>query len=84
MNSIIVDDFQKKNIHIIENVSPTNIIDVISASFGVNNISNKLQISLGNKEEKVVAIESIILSLKSSAETVPVVAKNLSVKVVLP
>ena len=62
LNNIEVDDFQKKNIHIFEDVISTNTLDVISANFGINNISNQLHISLGNKEEKVVTIETINIS----------------------
>ena len=51
--------FQKKNIHVIENIKATNKEDVLVAKFGPNNISKYLQIALGNKQPKQVTIESI-------------------------
>ena len=59
MNDIRIDDFQTKNIHIKERVSPTTSVDKLTGNFGVNNISNKLIISLGREEVKEVEIISM-------------------------
>ena len=59
VNNIAVDELQKKNIHISEEVVPTSGIDEISANFGDNNISNNVLINFGNKEVKEVEIMDI-------------------------
>lgn len=62
VNNIAVDELQKKNIHIIEEVVPTTGADKISANFGANNFSNSVLINIGNKELKEVEIIDITLS----------------------
>lgn len=62
MNNIKVDEFQKKNIQIVENVIPSTTEDKIVAKFDPNNISKQVVISLGNKVEKEVTINSILIS----------------------
>lgn len=62
LNNIFIDEFQKKNIHILEKTIPTTDYGKIVAKFGANNISNVLQISLGGKEVKEVEIKSIDIS----------------------
>ena len=59
VNNIAVDELQKKNIHISEEVVPTSGVDKISANFGDNNISNNVLINFGNKEVKEVEIMDI-------------------------
>lgn len=59
LNHVEVDEFQSKNIHIIEKVFATSNTDLIVAKFGDKNISNRFQIGLGNKEPKKVEMESI-------------------------
>lgn len=58
LNNIEVDEFQKKNIIIIEKVSPSSEIDKLTANFGYN-ISKNFSINLGNKEVKEVEINSV-------------------------
>ncbi len=70
MNNIVVDDLQKKNIQIFEEVIPSTGVDQIIAKFDPNNISKNIVISLGNKEEKEVKIESIELSYGENSELV--------------
>ena len=62
LNNVIVDEFQKKNIEITEKVVASNKTDIIKAKFGSKNISKNFQIGLGNKEVKVVEIETIKFS----------------------
>lgn len=62
LNNIIVDDLQKKNIQIFEEVIPSSSIDQITAKFDPKNISNKILINLGNNEVKKVEIENIFVS----------------------
>jgi len=62
LSNVIVDEFQKKSIEIIEKVVASNNIDIIKAKFGPKNISKNFQIGLGNKEVKVIEIETIKLS----------------------
>jgi hypothetical protein len=62
LNNIIIDEFQKKNIEIVEKVVASNNTDIIKAKFGPNNISKNFQIGLGNKEIKEIEIETIELS----------------------
>lgn len=58
MNNIEIDEFQKKNIHIIEKMEPTTSFETITAKFGPN-ISKNFVILFGNKEEKEISIQSI-------------------------
>lgn len=60
LNNVIIDEFQRKNIHIIEKVTPTSSIDELTANFG-ENISYDFQLNLGNKIPKEVEIISIDL-----------------------
>ena len=62
MNNIEIDEFQKKNIHIIEEMEPTTSYETINASFGVNNISKAFNIFLGAKEIKELDVQSIDIS----------------------
>jgi hypothetical protein len=62
MNNIEVDELQKKNIHIFENVITTTNKDIITAKFDAGNISNNIIVNLGNKEVKEVEIISILVS----------------------
>ena len=62
VNNIVVDELQKKNIHVIEEVVPTSGVDDITANFGVNNISNNILIHLGNKAVKEVEIVDMTVS----------------------
>jgi len=61
LNNIIVDEFQKKNVQIIEKIEPTTNFDEILANFGPNNISNNIVINLGTKKIKI-QIKSIKIS----------------------
>jgi hypothetical protein len=62
LNNIVVDELQKKNIHFFEDVVPTSEEDAIVAMFDANNISNNIDINLGNKEVKNVEIKSVTIS----------------------
>lgn len=62
LNNIIVDEYQNKNIQIIEKIQPSTNFDEISANFGPNNISNNIVINLGNKQEKRIQIKNIKIS----------------------
>ena len=62
MNNIEVDELQKKNIHIFEDVTPTSNNDRIIAEFDANNMSKNILINLGNKEVKEIEIINISLS----------------------
>ena len=59
---IVIDDLQKKNIQIFEEVVPSTEVDQIIAKFDSNNISNNIAINVGNEQEKKVEIESIFVS----------------------
>lgn len=59
LNNVKVDEFQRKNIHIMEKVVPTSGIETITANFGENNMSTVFYFNLGNKEPKEVEIESL-------------------------
>lgn len=76
MNTIKVNEFQTKNIHIVENVIPTTETDKIVANFGPNNISNKMVVSLGKKEEKEFEIMS--MSFKYGENIVNIAPKDLN------
>ena len=62
MNNIKFDEFQKKNIQIIEEVTPSTSEDMIVANFDAGNLSNNIIINLGNKEPKDVDIINISVS----------------------
>lgn len=62
LNHIVKDEFQKKNIRIIEKVAPTSIVDNIMANFGEDNFSNFLNINFGNSHENEIEVESIIIT----------------------
>ncbi|MBT8257477.1 MAG: hypothetical protein KJO49_03325 [Bacteroidia bacterium] len=62
LDNVEVDDLQKKNIHIFENVMPSSGTDEISAVFDEGNISNILKVSLGNKETKEVELVGFSLT----------------------
>jgi len=62
MNNIKVDEFQKKNIHIIEEVIPTTTEDEIVAEFDANNMSKQIVFHLGGKTIKEVEIKSILIT----------------------
>lgn len=62
MNNIEVDDLQKKNIQIFEDVVPSTGDDAIVAEFGANNMSKQIVFHLGNKTIKEVEIKSILVA----------------------
>lgn len=66
LNDIIKDDYQKKNIHILEKVIPTTSAESMTANFG-ENISNNFRFNLGNKVPKEVEIISMNLSYGSNS-----------------
>jgi hypothetical protein len=76
MDNIQVNEFQTKNIHLIEKVIPTNGTDKIVGKFGTNNISNKMTISLGNKEEK--EFEIVSMQFKYGIDIVNITPKDLN------
>ena len=61
MNNIEVDEFQRKNVHIIEKLQPSTSVETVNANFGANNISKNVLINLGNKEVKNITITNIKL-----------------------
>lgn len=61
LGNVKVDEFQRKNIQIIEKVSKTTSIDKIVANFG-ENFSKKFNISFGGKKVKEIEIQSIELT----------------------
>lgn len=61
LNNIKVDELQKKNIHIFEDVIASTGEDSILAEFDSDNISNNLIFSIGNKEVKELEIKSILI-----------------------
>lgn len=67
LNNVKVDEFQTKNIHVIEKVVPTSGIETITATFGANNISRVFYFNLGSKEPKEVEIESMSLTYGSKS-----------------
>lgn len=60
MNNIKVDDFQTKNIQVLEKVSPSTELDNMSFNFE-NNKPNSFVINLGNKNLKEVEVKSVIV-----------------------
>ncbi|OUS02406.1 hypothetical protein A9Q86_03940 [Flavobacteriales bacterium 33_180_T64] len=62
MNNIEVDELQKKNIHIFEEVVPSTSVDVIIAKFDADNFSKNIVFHLGNKTPKEVEVESILVA----------------------
>jgi len=65
MNNIEVDELQKKNIHIMETISPTSQFERITAKFDEGNMSKNIAFNLGNKEVKEVTIDNINISYKN-------------------
>ena len=76
LEDIKIDEFQTKNIHLIEQVYPSTDVDKIVGKFGYNNISNKMIISLGNEKEK--EFEIISLQFKYGEKIVNIAPKNLN------
>jgi len=63
LNNIVQDEFQRKNIYIIEKVVSNSVFENITANFGeVDNLPNEFHINFGVKEIKEVEIESIELT----------------------
>lgn len=62
MNNIQVDELQKKNIQIFENVIPSSSQDKITAKFEDGNMSKNIVVHLGNKEVKEIEISSVEIS----------------------
>lgn len=62
LNNVPVDEFQRKNVHVIEKVMPTSTTETVTAYFGENNISPSFNFNLGVKDNKEVEIESISMS----------------------
>ncbi|MFK7781778.1 hypothetical protein [Psychroserpens sp.] len=62
MNNITVDELQKKNIHIFEDVVPSTSDDVIVANFDPENLSKEIFCHLGNKVEKEVTIKGVLIT----------------------
>ena len=75
LNNILNDEFQRKNIHIIEKVIPTTVEETINANFG-ENISGDFQINLGNKIPKEVEITSMHLAYGNN--TIQIAPENLN------
>ncbi len=69
LNNIKVDTYQKKNIQIIEKVSPTTDYDKITANYG-ENISNNIAINFGKNNPKKIELESIILKYGNNKQIV--------------
>lgn len=61
INDIKVDELQRKDIHIYEDVVPSSNEDRIIARFDENNISDKIRISLGNKVLKKVELKRLLV-----------------------
>ncbi|WP_299223593.1 hypothetical protein [uncultured Psychroserpens sp.] len=59
MKNIEVDELQKKDIHIFEEITPSSHDDSIVAEFGSGNISENILISLGGQQPKIVEIINI-------------------------
>lgn len=62
MNNIQVDELQKKNVHIFENVVPSSKKDRIIAKFEEGAMSRNILIHLGNEEVKEVEVISVELT----------------------
>lgn len=69
LNNVPVDEFQRKNVHVIEKVLPTTGTETITATFGENNISPNFNFNFGVKENKEVEIESISMSYGANTVT---------------
>lgn len=61
LTNIVIDEFQKKNILVIESVSPSSSYEKITANFG-ENMSKAFKINFGTKELKEVEITKINLT----------------------
>jgi len=70
MNNIEVDNLQKKNIQIFEDVIPSTNDDAIKADFDANNISNNIIIHLGNETVKEVEVKSILVAYGKNQLTI--------------
>lgn len=70
LNDIVIDEFQKKNIQIVEGVIPTSSPDKFRGNFGEGNISHKFEIDLGKNELKEFQIFAI--SFKYGDKTVSI------------
>ncbi|WP_439152751.1 hypothetical protein [Winogradskyella sp.] len=74
MNNIEVDELQKKNIHIFEEVVPSTGDDTIVVEFDANNMSKQIVFHLGNKNEKELEIKSILVSYGNNQYNLSTVA----------
>ena len=70
LNNIEVDEIQKKNIHVFEDVIPTESAESMVMSFGPGNVSNSFIINLGSKEEKTIEIEYIMLTYGGQSQLI--------------
>lgn len=61
LNNIVIDEFQRKDINIKEEVSQASNFELITANFG-ESISESFRINIGNKEVKNVEIDFIKIS----------------------
>ncbi|WP_340076207.1 hypothetical protein [Leptobacterium sp. I13] len=59
LNNIRIDEFQKMNIQVFEEVPVSTNYETINVNFFDGMISNNLVFNLGNKEEKTIDISSI-------------------------
>ena len=67
LNNVPVDEFQRKNYHVVEKVMPTSTTETFTAYFGENNISPNFHFNLGVKDNKEVEIESMSMSYGSNS-----------------
>ena len=75
LNNVEVDEFQRKNIHVLEKVIPTTSEESLSANFG-ENYSTDFQINLGNKTPKEV--EFISMTVKYGDRAIQISRQNLN------
>ncbi|PNQ74783.1 hypothetical protein C1T31_01185 [Hanstruepera neustonica] len=73
VNNIEVDEFQKKNIQIVEAIPPSTGFEKLKANFGNKNISNFILINLGKKEKEV---EFNFITFKYGQKSIVVDANN--------
>ncbi|MFD2917028.1 hypothetical protein [Psychroserpens luteus] len=71
LNQIEIDEFQKINIHVSEFIPVTSNYESMTVNFFENVFSKKLVISLGNKSQKKVEIQSISISKGSNSIDIP-------------
>ena len=62
LNNIEIDEFQKMNIQVYEEVGPSSSYESINAIFPENHMSNNIVVNLGSKETKEVQIQKLRLS----------------------